>query len=125
MDQSDVFANPLSVEYLQRSIVDVDLSAPGLVKADDKITERTLSRAASSDDEGDLAGRKEEVRLFEDFGRGIRGVRKAYLSRSVPVFVESRRTYIFQFDIATAELWSQSSRHWLDRTTIPHVTSDA
>lgn len=71
MDQSDVFANPLSIEYLQRPIIDMHLSVKGLVKADDKIAECALSATASSDDEGDLAGWEEEVRLFENFGRGI------------------------------------------------------
>ena len=49
----------------------MNLSAQGLVKADDKITECALSRTASPDDESDLAGWEKEIRLFEDFGRGV------------------------------------------------------
>ncbi|KAI6755380.1 hypothetical protein HG531_004486 [Fusarium graminearum] len=61
----------------------MDLSSQGLVETDDEVTECALSRTASSDNKGYFARWKEEVRFFEYFDRGVRGVCKAHLLNSM------------------------------------------
>lgn len=102
----------------------MDLSSQGLVETDDEVTECALSRTASSDNKGYFARWKEEVRFFEYFDRGVRGVCKAHLLKSVLVLASQKRTHILQLDVATAESGSQSASHGLDRATISHVTSN-